>query len=183
MRTLFDRPAIGPSRNNCEFVDEYSYAALMANQVRAEECINDNNNIEHHYDREGWIRLLLHYIHYIDLMIDEYPQAITYIDVVDYNKLLLLREKTQLKVSGIIPYHYMPIGNKYVLEWIIKAIKILRTIFDIELKLDYVKAEYYKVKNLEPVKEYNIGDSNKKYCSKKQTQWYSKKNRDIYGDD
>ena len=153
MRILFDRLAIG-TREFQVFVDEYMYASMLANKERAEYCLK-KNDIERYWDREGWIALLLHYVECINYLIDEFPNAITYIDVITYNKLLIIKSKTTLKVESCNPIHNLPIDGIDICMYVIEAIKIMQTIFDIELNIDYLKVEYLKIRNLEQIKKYN----------------------------
>lgn len=165
MKIIGDRPAVGTRYENF-FLDEYTYASLLANNDRAIESI-ESNDIELYYDREGWTVLLLYYIHCIDMLIEEWPNSITYIDVIEYNRLLILDSKTELKVKNFTPYHDMPLANDIdVCHFTIQAIKIIRTILDMECKLDYLKAEYLKIRNLEMKSRYSATDATKKFIDK-----------------
>lgn len=165
MKIIGDRPAVGNRYENF-FLDEYIYASLLANTIRAEESI-ESNNVDMYYDREGWAILLLYYIHCIDMLMDEWPNAITYIDVIEYNRLLILNSKTELKVKRFTPYHDMTLANDIdVCHFTIQAIKIIRTILDMECKIDYLKAEYLKVRNLETKSHYSTCNAAKKFIQK-----------------
>ena len=165
MRILYDRPATGTKYFQV-FLDEYMYASMLANKDRAEYCV-ENNNIDHYFCREGWISLLLHYVECINCLIDEFPNSITYIDVIAYNKLLIIKNNVTLKVKNYNPMHILPIDDVDICRYTIDAIKIMQTIFDIELSLDYLKIEYLKIRNLESINSYNYLSEEKKYIRKK----------------
>lgn len=180
MKIIGDRPAVGNRLENF-FLDEYTYASLLANTIRAEESI-ESNDVDLYYDKEGWAILLLYYIHCIDMLIDEWPNSITYIDVIEYNRLLVLDSKTELKVKRFSPYHDMPLANDIdVCYFTIQAIKIIRTILDMECNIDYLKAEYLKVRNLEQKCKYSVTDRTKKFIQKQNGTYkpkYSKTKKD-----
>ena len=158
----YNRPTIGYSERSHVFIDEYMYASLLANKVRAEESIKAND-IDKHYSKEGWTMLLLYYIDCIDAMIDTWPNSITYIDIIEYNKLLILESKTVINCHN----HIMPVYDDLdICIYTIEAIKIMQTILDMECNIDYLKVEYLKLRNLEPCREYiNKGKHKTKYIT------------------
>lgn len=152
MKFIYDRPAAGTKKFPI-FLDEYMYASLLANKERAEFCVS-KNSVDYSWGKDGWIALTLHYVDCINMLLDEFPNAITYIDSIEYNRLLILRSKTHLTINSFVPYYSTPIQGVDICKYAIEAIKIMQTIFDMELKLDYLRAEYLKLRNLESTKLY-----------------------------
>lgn len=122
--------------NNCRryYLDDHAYASILANIIRAKQCII-KNNISEYYDRENWVMLLLHYIEGLKLLLDAFPQAITIISTTDYNNLLIVLDSVEIKCYGMYMEHKTCLTNDIdILKYVITAATSIQIIMEHELE-------------------------------------------------
>lgn len=122
------------------YLDEHAYASILANIIRAKKCIC-SNDITTYYDREHWVMLLLHYINGLMLLVDAFPEAITYIPATQYNNLVIIKHSKQIYCRGMYMEHRTCLNTDAdILEYFIIAATSIQTIIEnnIKLKTDLV---------------------------------------------
>ena len=136
-------------------LDEHAYAAVIANIIRAKQCIY-KHDIQEYYDRDHWTMLLLYYTRALKVFKMACPDTFKSISLADYNDLVEIYNTKDIICKGITICHSTCLDSDIdILEYTIMAATAVQTILEHEFT--------YKPETITKLVGYNIEASDREY--------------------
>lgn len=136
-------------------LDEHSYASILANIIRAKQCIY-KNNIKEYYDKDHWTMLMLYYINALDIMKKTFPEAFKSVPLKDYYELMGIYRTRDIECRGMWICHTTCLKNDIeILEYTVIAASAIQTILEQEYK--------YRPETIARIVASNLETSNSNY--------------------